>query len=70
MKASNWIKTEEKPLEPEIKESLKAITEFKDVTVKIRMFRGSTTLSHNIDEITKAVCDPNARMIWYGQLAI
>tara|TARA_Y100000385_G_scaffold147128_1_gene152728 strand:- start:209 stop:799 length:591 start_codon:yes stop_codon:yes gene_type:complete len=69
MKASNWIKIEEKPLEPEIKESPKAITEFKDVPGEIRMFRGSTTLTHNIDEITKAVCDPKARIIWVERIA-
>lgn len=33
------------------------------------MYRGSTTLAHNIDEITKAVCDVNVRMILEERIA-
>ena len=41
IEASNWMKIEKKTLESEIKGSTKAITEFKDVPRKIRMFCSS-----------------------------
>ena len=41
IEASSWMKIERKNLESEIKGSTKAITKFKDVLVKIRMFCNS-----------------------------
>ena len=69
MKINNWIKIEEKPLEPGVPNSPKAITESKDIPGEIRMFRGTTTIAHNIDEITKAVCQPEARLKWVERIA-
>jgi hypothetical protein len=69
MKGTNWIKVDEKPLEPGVSGSPQAITESKDIPGEIRMFRGNTTLGYGIDEIAKAVCDPAARMKWVERIA-
>ena len=68
MKTRNWIKVDEKPLEPGIPNSPKAITESKDIPGEIRMFRGTTTLAYGIDEITEAICEPKARMNWVERM--
>jgi hypothetical protein len=69
MKATNWTKIDEKPLETGVSASPQAITESKDIPGEIRMFRGTTTLAHRIDEIAKAICDPDARMKWVERIA-
>lgn len=69
MKATNWITVSEKPLEPNVSGSPMATTESKDVPGEIRMFRGTTTLAHGIDDIAKALCDPEARMKWVERMA-
>ncbi|MFL2542529.1 MAG: hypothetical protein ACJ0UT_11265 [Candidatus Latescibacterota bacterium] len=33
------------------------------------MFRGTTMLAYGIEEISKAVCDPEARMKWVERMA-
>ena len=65
----NWSKVDEKPLEPEVSGTPKAITESKDIPGEIRMFRGTTTLAYGIDEIANAVSDPEARMKWVERMA-
>ena len=69
MEATNWIKIDEKPLEPGDSFSPSAITESKDIPGEIRMFRGTTTLAYGIEEIAKAVCYPEARMKWVERMA-
>jgi hypothetical protein len=69
MKVNNWIKIDEKLLEPEVSASPKAITESKDIPGEIRMFRGTTTLAYGIDEIANAVCYPETRMKWVERMA-
>ena len=66
---NKWIKVDEKPLEPGIPNSPKAITESKDVHGQIRMFRGSTTISYGIDQITTAICQPEARLKWVERMS-
>ena len=68
MKTRNWLKVVEKPLEPGIPNSPKAITESKDIPGEIRMFRGTTTLAYGIDEITEAICEPKACMNWVERM--
>ena len=65
----NWSKVDEKPLEPEVSGTPKAITESKDIPGEIRMFRGTTTLAYGIDEIANAVCYPETRMKWVERMA-
>jgi len=69
MKVTNWIKIDEKALEPGVSDSVKAITESKDIPGEIRMFRGKSILAYGIDEIAKAVCDPEARIKWVERMA-
>ncbi|MDA9563322.1 START domain-containing protein [Flavobacteriales bacterium] len=69
MKETNWIKIDEKPLEPGISVSRAAITESKDIPGEIRMFRGTTTMAFGMDEIAKAVSDPAALMKWVERMA-
>ena len=69
MKTTNWIKIDEKPLEPGVHNSPKAITESKDIPGEIRMFRGTTTIAYGIVPIAKAVCEPKARLKWVERMA-
>ena len=69
MKVTNWIKIDEKPLDPEVSGSPKAITESMDKPGEIRMFRGTTTLAYGIDEIANAVCDPETRIKWVERMS-
>ena len=69
MKGNNWIKMDEKILEPGVSDSPHAITECKDVTGEIRMFRGTTNLAYGIDKIVKVICEPNDRLKWVERMA-
>lgn len=69
MKETNRIKIDVKTLQPRISGSPTAITESKDVAGEIRMFRGTTMLAYGIEEISKAVCGPEARMKWVERMA-
>tara|TARA_B100000767_G_C19551787_1_gene445284 strand:- start:9 stop:605 length:597 start_codon:yes stop_codon:yes gene_type:complete len=69
MQVNNWIKIDEKILEPEVSGSPTAITERKDIPGEIRMFRGTTSLAYGVDEIANAVCDPEIRMKWVERMA-
>ena len=68
MKLTNWIKIDEKPLEPKFSEGIQAITESMDIPGEIRRFRGTTILSYGIDEIAEAICEPKARMDWVERM--
>jgi hypothetical protein len=65
----NWIKVDEKPLEPGIPNSPISITESKDIPGEIRMFRGTTIIASGIDKITTAVCQPEARLKWVERMS-
>ena len=65
----NWMKVDEKPLEPGVPKSPMSITESKDIPREIRMFRGTTTIACDIDKITKAVCQPEARLKWVERMS-
>ena len=65
----NWMKVDEKPLEPGVPKSPMSITESKDIPGEIRMFRGTTTIACDIDKITKAVCQPEARLKWVERMS-
>ena len=65
----NWIKVDEKPLEPGVPNSPMSITESKDVPGEIRMFRGTTIIASGIDKITTAVCQPEARLKWVERMS-
>ena len=69
MKATNWIKIDEKPLEPKLSGSIRAITESMDIPGEIKMFRGNTVLAYGIDEIAEAICQPAARIKWVERMA-
>ena len=69
MKATHWIRIDEKPLEPKLAGSPQAITESMDVPGEIRMFRGTTTLAYGIDVIAEAVCQPKARLQWVARMS-
>ena len=66
---SNWIKTDEQQLVPELPDSPKAVTEYQDVTGEIRMFRGKTTLAYGVDQIANAICNPEVRMKWVERMS-
>jgi hypothetical protein len=65
----NWIKVDEKPLEPGVPNSPMSITESKDIPGEIRMFRGTTIIASGIDKITTAVCQPEARLKWVERMS-
>ena len=65
----NWMKVDEKPLEPGVPKSPMSITESKDIPGEIRIFRGTTTIACDIDKITKAVCQPEARLKWVERMS-
>ena len=65
----NWMKVDEKPLEPGVPNSPMSITESKDIPGEIRIFRGTTTIACDIDKITKAVCQPEARLKWVERMS-
>jgi hypothetical protein len=65
----NWIKVDEKPLEPGIPNSPISITESKDIPGEIRMFRGTTIIASGIDKITTAVCQPEVRLKWVERMS-
>ena len=65
----NWIKVDEKPLEPGVPDSPMSITESKDIPGEIRMFRGTTIIACGIDKITTAVCQPEARLKWVERMS-
>lgn len=65
----NWIKVDEKPLEPGVPDSPMSITESKDIPGEIRMFRGTTIIASGIDKITTAVCQPEARLKWVERMS-
>ena len=69
MNVTNWVKIDEKPLEPGVVASPPAITESRDIPGEIRMYRGTTILAYGIDEIAKAVCEPKARIKWVERMA-
>ena len=69
MKETNQIKIDVKTLQSGISGSPTTTTESKDVAGEIRMFRDTTTLAYGIEEISKAVCDPEARMKWVERMA-
>ena len=69
MTLTNWIKIDEKPLEPKTSRSPKAITESMDIPGEIKMFRGTTTLAYGIDEIAEAIAIPKARMKWVERMS-
>ena len=63
------MKVDEKPLEPGVPKSPMSITESKDIPGEIRIFRGTTTIACDIDKITKAVCQPEARLKWVERMS-
>lgn len=65
----NWIKVDEKPLEPGVPNSPMSITENKDIPGEIRMFRGTTIIACGIDKITTAVCQPEVRLKWVERMS-
>jgi len=65
----NWMKVDEKPPEPVVPNSPMSITESKDIPGEIRIFRGTTTIACDIDKITKAVCQPEARLKWVERMS-
>lgn len=69
MKETNWTQINEKPLEPKLSGSSMAITESKEIPGAIRMFRGTTSLNYGIEEIAKALCEPEARIKWVERMA-
>lgn len=69
MKATHWIRIDEKPLEPKLAGSPQAITESMDIPGEIRMFRGTTSLAFGIDAIAEAVCEPKARLQWVERMS-
>ena len=63
MKATNWIKIDEKPFKPGVFNSPHWITEYKNIPGEIKMFRSNTSLAYEVDKIAKAVCEPEADVI-------
>lgn len=68
MRETNWIKIDDKLLEPGISSSPKAITESKYSPGEIKMFRGYTALAYGIDKIANAVCNPEERLKWVERM--
>ena len=66
---TNWVKVGKQPLMLGISEGPIVLTESKDVSGQIRMFRGTTSLAYPIDLVAKAVCEPKARLNWVERMS-